>query len=221
MIKRIFYIRRHKMTSEISREEFDVEFRRLEGEWEVLKKEAGIKEYNKRKFITRKKEEEIEAEELELKARKIVERWNDLKRKAGIDIAYDIQLESKAKENQEINNTTYSNARPSHRKIQKIINIKNLCYIYCPFTIIPVIIAIQLNMLYQINKKYNVKTGIKIFIGNVIATVGILLFLQTISPQLTNLIHFPGKYIFAIIVAIVVKLIGSAYLETLKNILDN
>ena len=109
------------MTSEISREEFDVEFRRLEGEWEILKKEAGIKEYNKRKFITRKKEEEIEAEELELKARKIVERWNDLKRKAGIDIAYDIQLESKAKENQEINNTTYSNARPSHRKIQRII----------------------------------------------------------------------------------------------------
>lgn len=26
------------MTSEISREEFEVEFRRLEGEWEVLKK---------------------------------------------------------------------------------------------------------------------------------------------------------------------------------------
>ena len=214
------------MTNEISREEFEVEFRRLEGEWEVLKREAGIKEYNKRKFITRKKEEEIEAEELELKARKIVERWNDLKRKAGIDIAYDIQLESKAKENQEINNTTYSNARPSHRKIQKIINISaiisgGLSLIHIPFIIIPVIIAIQLNMLYQINKKYNVKTGIKMFIGNVIATVGILLFLQIISPQLTNLIHFPGKYIFAIIVAIVVKLIGSAYLETLKNILDN
>lgn len=214
------------MTSEISREEFDVEFRRLEGEWEILKKEAGIKEYNKRKFITRKKEEEIEAEELELKARKIVERWNDLKRKAGIDIAYDIQLESKAKENQEINNTTYSNARPSHRKIQRIINISviisgGLSLIQIPSVTIPVIIAIQLNMLYQINKKYNVKTGIKIFIGNVIATVGILLFLQTISPQLTNLIHFPEKYIFAIIVAIVVKLIGSAYLETLKNILDN
>lgn len=214
------------MTSEISREEFNVEFRRLEGEWEVLKKEAGIKEYNKRKFITRKKEEEIEAEELELKARKIVERWNDLKRKAGIDIAYDIQLESKAKENQEINNTTYSNARPSHRKIQKIINISaiisgGLSLIHIPFIIIPVIIAIQLNMLYQINKKYNVKTGIKIFIGNVIATVGILLFLQIICPQLTNLIHFPEKYIFAIIVAIVVKLIGTAHMETLKNILDN
>ena len=43
------------MTNEISREEFEVEFRRLEGEWEVLKREAGIKEYNKRKFITRKK----------------------------------------------------------------------------------------------------------------------------------------------------------------------
>ena len=157
------------MTSEISREEFEVEFKRLEGEWEVLKKEAGIKEYNKRKFITRKKEEEIEAEELELKARKIVERWNDLKRKAGIDIAYDIQI----------------------------------------------------NMLYQINKKYNVETGIKMFIGNVVAIVGILLFLQTISPQLTNLIHFPEKYIFAIIVAIVVKLTGTAHLETLKNILDN
>ena len=67
------------MRNEISREEFEVEFRRLEGEWEVLKREAGIKEYNKRKFITRKKEEEIEAEELELKARKIVERWNDLR----------------------------------------------------------------------------------------------------------------------------------------------
>ena len=143
------------MTNEISRE----------GEWEVLKREAGIKEYNKRKFITRKKEEEIEAEELELKARKIVERWNDLKRKAGIDIAYDIQLESKAKENQEINNTTYSNARPSHRKIQRIINISaiisgGLSLIHIPFIIIPVIIAIQLNMLYQINKKYNVSANL-------------------------------------------------------------
>lgn len=214
------------MTSEISREEFDVEFRRLEGEWEILKKEAGIKEYNKRKFITRKKEEEIEAEELELKARKIVERWNDLKRKAGIDIAYDIQLESKAKENQEINNTTYSNARPSHRKIQRIINISaiisgGLSLIQIPSVTIPVITVVQLNMLYQINRKYNVETGIKMFIGNVIATVGILLFLQIICPQLTNLIHFPEKYIFAIIVAIVVKLIGAAQLETLKNILDN
>ncbi len=169
---------------------------------------------------------EISREELELKARKIVERWNDLKRKAGIDIAYDIQLESKAKEKWEINNTAYSNARASDRKIQKIINISaiisgGLSLIQIPFVTIPVITAIQINILYQINKKYNVKTGIKIFIGNVIATVGILLFLQTISPQLTNLIHFPGKYIFAIIVAIVVKLIGAAYLETLKNILDN
>ena len=214
------------MTSEISREEFEVEFIRLEGEWEVLKKEAGIKEYNKRKFITRKKEEEIKAEKLELKARKIVERWNDLKRKAGIDIAYDIQVKSKERENLEINNAVYSDTVSPYRKIQKIINISaiisgGLSLIHIPFIIIPVIIAIQLNMLYQINRKYNVETGIKMLIGNVIATVGILLFLQTISPQLTNLIHFPGEYIFAIIVAIVVKLIGAAYLETLKNILDN
>ena len=214
------------MTSEISREEFEVEFRRLEGEWEVLKKEAGIKEYNKRKFITRKKEEEIKAEKLELKARKIVERWNDLKRKAGIDIAYDIQVKSKERENLEINNAVYSDTVSPYRKIQKIINISaiisgGLNLIQIPFVTIPVITAVQLNMLYQINRKYNVETGIKMLIGNVIATVGILLFLQTISPQLTNLIYFPGKYIFGIIIAIVVKLTGTAHMETLKNILDN
>ena len=214
------------MTNEIGREEFEVEFRRLEGEWEVLKKEAGIKEYNRRKFITRKKEEEIKAEELELKARKIVERWNDLKRKAGSDIAYDIQLESKAKEKREINDTAYSNARPSHRKIQKIINISaiisgGLSLIQIPFVTIPVITAIQINMLYQINKKFNVKTGMKMFIGNVVAIAGILLFLQMMSPELTRLIHFPGEYILGIIIAIVVKLTGTAHMETLKNILDN
>ena len=161
-----------------------------------------------------------------MKARKIVERWNDLKRKAGIDIAYDIQVKSKEREKLEINNTVYSDTISPYRKIQRIINISaiisvGLSLIQISFVTIPIIVAIQINMLYQINKKYNVKTGIKMFIGNVVAIVGILLFLQTISPQLTNLIHFPGKYIFAIIVAIVVKLIGAAYLETLKNILDN
>lgn len=172
------------MTSEISREEFEVEFRRLEGEWEVLKKEAGI------------------------------------------DIAYDIQVKSKERENLEINNAVYSDTVSPYRKIQKIINISaiisgGLNLIQIPFVTIPVITAVQLNMLYQINRKYNVETGIKMLIGNVIATVGILLFLQTISPQLTNLIYFPGKYIFGIVIAIVVKLTGTAHLETLKNILDN
>ena len=80
-------------------------------------------------------------------------------------------------------------------EIQKIINISaiisgGLNLIQIPFVTIPVITAVQLNMLYQINRKYNVETRIKMLIGNVIATVGILLFLQTISPQLTNLIYF-------------------------------
>ena len=213
------------MTSEISREEFNVEFRRLEGEWEVLKKEAGIKEYNKRKFITRKKEEEIEAEELELKARKIVERWNDLKRKAGIDIAYDIQVEVKEREKAKINNTAHLDARPSDRKIRKIINISaiisgGLSLIQLPFVIIPVIVAIQLNMIYQINKKFNVRTGMKMIIGNIITITGILLFLQMLPSYLSKLIPFPETYISVGIVAIIVKLLGEARMETLKNILD-
>jgi len=213
------------MTNEISREEFEVEFRRLEGEWEVLKREAGIKEYNKRKFITRKKEEEIEAEELELKARKIVERWNDLKRKAGIDIAYDIQVEVKEREKAKINNTAHLDARPSDRKIRKIINISaiisgGLSLIQLPFVIIPVIVAIQLNMIYQINKKFNVRTGMKMIIGNIITITGILLFLQMLPSYLSKLIPFPETYISVGIVAIIVKLLGEARMETLKNILD-
>lgn len=213
------------MTNEISREEFEVEFRRLEGEWEVLKREAGIKEYNKRKFITRKKEEEIEAEELELKARKIVERWNDLKRKAGIDIAYDIQVEVKEREKAKINNTAHLDARPSDRKIRKIINISaiisgGLSLIQLPFVIIPVIVAIQLNMIYQINKKFNVRTGMKMIIGNIITITGILLLLQVLPSYLLKLIPFPETYISVGIVAIIVKLLGEARMETLKNILD-
>ena len=213
------------MTNEISREEFEVEFRRLEGEWEVLKREAGIKEYNKRKFITRKKEEEIEAEELELKARKIVERWNDLKRKAGIDIAYDIQVEVKEREKAKINNTAHLDTRSSDRKIRKIINISaiisgGLSFIQLPFAIIPVIVAIQLNMIYHINKKFNVKTGTKILIGNIITITGILLFLQVLPSYLSKLIPFPVAYISVGITAIIIKLLGEAHMETLKNILD-
>ena len=213
------------MTNEISREEFEVEFRRLEGEWEVLKREAGIKEYNKRKFITRKKEEEIEAEELELKARKIVERWNDLKRKAGIDIAYDIQVEVKEREKAKINNTAHLDTRPSDRKIRKIINISaiisgGLSFIQLPFAIIPVIVAIQLNMIYHINKKFNVRTGMKMIIGNIITIAGILLLLQVLPSYLLKLIPFPETYISVGIVAIIVKLLGEAHMETLKNILD-
>ena len=213
------------MTNEISREEFEVEFRRLEGEWEVLKREAGIKEYNKRKFIKRKKEEEIEAEELELKARKIVERWNDLKRKAGIDIAYDIQVEAKEREKAEINNTAHLETRPSDRKIRKIINISaiisgGLSFIQLPFVIIPVIVAIQLNMFYQINKKFNVKTGMKMLIGNLIIIAGILLFLQMLPSYLSKFIPFPETYISVGITAIIIKLLGETHMETLKNILD-
>ena len=213
------------MTNEIGREEFEVEFRKLEGEWEVLKREAGIKEYNKRKFITRKKEEEIEAEELELKARKIVERWNDLKRKAGIDMAYDIQVEAKEREKAEINNTAHLETRPSDRKIRKIINISaiisgGLSFIQLPFVIIPVIVAIQLNMFYQINKKFNVKTGMKMLIGNLIIIAGILLFLQMLPSYLSKFIPFPATYISVGITAIIIKLLGETHMETLKNILD-
>ena len=213
------------MTNEISREEFEVEFRRLEGEWEILKKEAGIKEYNKRKFITRKKEEEIEAEELELKARKIVERWNDLKRKAGIDIAYDIQVEAREREKAKINNTAHLDTRPSDRKIRKIINISSvmtgvLNIIQIPFINILLISTIQLNMLYQINKKFNVRTGMKMLIGNLITIAGILLFLQILPSYLSKLIPFPATYISVGIAVIIVKLLGEAHMETLKNILD-
>ena len=213
------------MTSEISREEFEVEFRRLEGEWEVLKKEAGIKEYNKRKFITRKKEEEIEAEELELKARKIVERWNDLKRKAGIDIAYDIQVEAKEREKAEINNTAHLDTIPSDRKIRKIINISSvmagvLNIIQIPFMNIFLISVIQLNMFYQINKKFNVKTGMKMLFGNLIIIAGILLFLQMLPSYLSKFIPFPETYISVGITAIIIKLLGETHMETLKNILD-
>ena len=213
------------MTNEISREEFEVEFRRLEGEWEVLKKEAGIKEYNRRKFIKRKKEEEIKAEQLELKARKIVEKWNNLSRKAGIDIIYDIQVKAKESEKLETNNTAHLDTRPSDRKIRKIINISaiisgGLSFIQLPFVIIPVIVAIQLNMFYQINKKFNVKTGMKMLIGNLITIAGILLFLQMLPSYLSKLIPFPATYISVGIAVIIVKLLGEAHMETLKNILD-
>ena len=213
------------MTNEIGREEFEVEFRRLEGEWEVLKKEAGIKEYNKRKFIKRKKDEEIKAEQLELKARKIVEKWNNLSRKAGIDIIYDIQVKAKESEKLETNNTAHLDTRPSDRKIRKIINISaiisgGLSLIQLPFVIIPVIVAIQLNMIYHINKKFNVRTGMKMIIGNIITITGILLLLQVLPSYLSKLIPFPVAYISVGITAIIIKLLGEAHMETLKNILD-
>ena len=213
------------MTNEIGREEFEVEFRRLEGEWEVLKKEAGIKEYNKRKFIKRKKEEEIKAEQLELKARKIVEKWNNLSRKAGIDIIYDIQVKAKESEKLETNNTAHLDTRPSDRKIRKIINISSvmagvLNIIQIPFINILLISAIKLNMFYQINKKFNVKTGMKMLIGNLITIAGILLFLQMLPSYLSKLIPFPATYISVGIAVIIVKLLGEAHMETLKNILD-
>ncbi len=213
------------MTNEIRREEFEVEFRRLEGEWEVLKKEAGIKEYNRRKFIKRKKEEEIKAEQLELKARKIVEKWNNLSRKAGIDIIYDIQVKAKESEKLETNNTAHLDTRPSDRKIRKIINISSvmagvLNMIQIPFINILLILAIQLNMFYQINKKFNVRTGMKMLIGNLITIAGILLFLQMLPSYLSKLIPFPATYISVGIAVIIVKLLGEAHMETLKNILD-
>ena len=213
------------MTNEIGREEFEVEFRRLEGEWEVLKKEAGIKEYNKRKFIKRKKDEEIKAEQLELKARKIVEKWNNLSRKAGIDIIYDIQVKAKESEKLETNNTAHLDTRPSDRKIRKIINISSiisggLSLIQLSFIIIPVIVAIQLNMIYQINKKFNVRTGMKMLIGNITTITGILLLLQVLPFYLSKLIPFPIAYISVGITAIIIKLLGEAHMETLKNILD-
>jgi len=213
------------MTNEISSEEFEVEFRRLEGEWEVLKREAGIKEYNKRKFIKRKKEEEIKAEQLELKARKIVEKWNNLSRKAGIDIIYDIQVKAKESEKLETNNTAHLDTRPSDRKIRKIINISSvmagvLNMIQIPFINILLISAIQLNMFYQINKKFNVKTGMKMLIGNLIIIAGILLFLQMLPSYLSKFIPFPATYISVGITAIIIKLLGETHMETLKNILD-
>ena len=213
------------MTNEIGREEFEVEFRRLEGEWEVLKKEAGIKEYNKRKLIKRKKEEEIKAEQLELKARKIVEKWNNLSRKAGIDIIYDIQVKAKESEKLETNNTAHLDTRPSDRKIRKIINISSvmagvLNMIQIPFINILLISAIQLNMFYQINKKFNVRTGMKMLIGNITTITGVLLLLQVLPSYLSKIIPFPATYISVGIAAIIVKLLGEAHMETLKNRLD-
>ena len=213
------------MTNEIGREEFEVEFRRLEGEWEVLKKEAGIKEYNRRKFIKRKEEEEIKAEQLELKARKIVEKWNNLSRKAGIDIINDIQVKAKESEKLETNNTAHLDTRPSDRKIRKIINISSvmagvLNMIQIPFINILLILAIQLNMFYQINKKFNVRTGMRMLIGNITTITGVLLLLQMLPSYLSKIIPFPATYISVGIAVIIVKLLGEAHMETLKNRLD-
>ena len=49
---------------------------------------------------------------------------------------------------------------------------------------------------------------------------GILLFLQVLPSYLLKLIPFPETYISVGIVAIIVKLLGEAHMETLKNILD-
>lgn len=92
--------------------------------------------------------------------------------------------------------------------------------IQIPFINILLISTIQLNMLYQINKKFNVRTGMKMLIGNLITIAGILLFLQILPSYLSKLIPFPATYISVGIAVIIVKLLGEAHMETLKNILD-
>ena len=57
-------------------------------------------------------------------------------------------------------------------------------------------------------------------IGNIITITGILLLLQVLPSYLLKLIPFPETYISVGIVAIIVKLLGEAHMETLKNILD-
>ena len=134
-------------------------------------------------------------------------------------------MEVKEREKAKINNTAHLDTRPSDRKIRKIINISaiisgGLSFIQLPFAIIPVIVAIQLNMIYQINKKFNVRTGMKMLIGNIITITGILLLLQVLPSYLLKLIPFPVAYISVGITAIIIKLLGEAHMETLKNILD-
>ena len=134
-------------------------------------------------------------------------------------------MEVKEREKAKINNTAHLETRSSDRKIRKIINISaiisgGLSFIQLPFAIIPVIVAIQLNMIYQINKKFNVKTGMKMMIGNIITITGILLFLQMLPSYLSKLIPFPETYISVGITAIIIKLLGETHMGTLKNILD-
>ena len=57
-------------------------------------------------------------------------------------------------------------------------------------------------------------------IGNIITITGILLLLQVLPSYLLKLIPFPETYISVGIVVIIVKLLGEAHMETLKNILD-
>ncbi|ALA95542.1 hypothetical protein [Leptotrichia sp. oral taxon 212] len=134
-------------------------------------------------------------------------------------------MKAKESEKLETNNTAHLDTRPSDRKIRKIINISSvmtgvLNIIQIPFINILLISTIQLNMLYQINKKFNVRTGMKMLIGNLITIAGILLFLQILPSYLSKLIPFPATYISVGIAVIIVKLLGEAHMETLKNILD-
>ncbi len=134
-------------------------------------------------------------------------------------------MKAKESEKLETNNTAHLDTRPSDRKIRKIINISSvmtgvLNIIQIPFINILLISAIQLNMFYQINKKFNVKTGMKMLIGNLITIAGILLFLQMLPSYLSKLIPFPATYISVGIAVIIVKLLGEAHMETLKNRLD-
>ena len=134
-------------------------------------------------------------------------------------------MEAKEREKAEINNIVHLETRPSDRKIRKIINISSvmagvLNIIQIPFMNIFLISVIQLNMIYHINKKFNVRTGMKMLIGNLITIAGILLFLQMLPSYLSKLIPFPETYISVGITAIIIKLLGEAHIETLKNMLD-
>ena len=152
---------------------------------------------------------------------KLKEELNNLKKEAGKDKEIDQEnerIEKKRKQEEEIEEVEYQ-----EKKAREIVDMSSVAaggvgVIPIPFADAIPISGIQLNMIYQINEKFNVETEAKMIVSGLGTVVGASMIGRTVASNLLKFIPIVGSVASIGTAAAITKAMGEAYIITLKNL---
>ena len=152
---------------------------------------------------------------------KLKKELNNLKKEAGKDEEIDQEnerIEKKRKQEEEIEEVEYQ-----EKKAREIVDMSSVAaggvgVIPIPFADAIPISGIQLNMIYQINEKFNVETEAKMIVSGLGTVIGASMIGRTVASNLLKFIPIVGSVASIGTAAAITKAMGEAYIITLKNL---
>lgn len=153
--------------------------------------------------------------------RDLKEKLDNLKREMGKEeeIEEEKEREIKKKEKEE----KIRKVERQEKSAREIVDTSSIAaggvgIIPIPFADAIPISGIQLNMIYQINQKFNVETEAKMIVGGLGTVIGASMVGRTVASNLLKFIPIVGSVAAVGTAAAITKAMGEAYIATLRNL---